>query len=88
MKEKKKSHQIQFKPSVHAKGKQLAQDLGISFQELLERLILNAVGETTNYESIQLDCLDMAVGLKLPSKDELNKYSNNILNAVGITHED
>jgi hypothetical protein len=30
----------------------------------------------------------MAVGLKLPSKDELNKYSNNILNAVGITHED
>ena len=46
MKEKKKSHQIQFKPSVHAKGKQLAQGLEISFQELLERLILNAVGET------------------------------------------
>jgi hypothetical protein len=40
MKEKKKSHQIQFKPSVHAKGKKLAQNLGISFQELLERLIL------------------------------------------------
>ena len=46
MKEKKKSHQIQFKPSVHAKSKRLAQKLGISFQELLERLILNAVGET------------------------------------------
>lgn len=46
MKETKKNHQVQFKPSVHAKGKQLAQELGISFQELLERLILNAVGLT------------------------------------------
>ena len=46
MKETKKPHQIQFKPSVHAKGKQLAQDLNISFQELVERLILNAIGET------------------------------------------
>ena len=46
MKETKKPHQIQFKPSVHAKGKQLAQELNISFQELLERLILNAIGET------------------------------------------
>jgi len=48
MKETKKPHQIQFKPSVHAKGKQLAQDLGISFQELLERLILNAIGESND----------------------------------------
>jgi hypothetical protein len=46
MKETKKPHQIQFKPSVHAKGKKLAQELEISFQELLERLILNAIGET------------------------------------------
>ncbi len=48
MKEKKKPHQIQFKPSVHAKGKQLAKDMDISFQELLERLILNSIGE--NYD--------------------------------------
>jgi len=43
---KRKAKKIQFKPSVHAKGKQLAQELNISFQELLERLILNAIGET------------------------------------------
>jgi hypothetical protein len=48
MKETKKAHQIQFKPSVHAKGKQLAKDMDISFQELLERLILNSIGE--NYD--------------------------------------
>jgi hypothetical protein len=46
MKETKKQYTIQFKPSVHAKGKQLAEDLGISFQELLENLILNSIGET------------------------------------------
>jgi len=46
MKETKKQYTIQFKPSIKAKGNQLAKDFGISFQELLERLILNAVGET------------------------------------------
>ena len=46
MKETKKSYQIQFKPSVNKKAKTLADELGISKQELLERLILNAIGET------------------------------------------
>jgi len=40
MKETKKQYTIQFKPSIKAKGNQLAEKLGISFQELLERLIL------------------------------------------------
>jgi len=45
MKETKKQYTIQFKPSIKAKGNQLAEKLGISFQELLERLILEASNE-------------------------------------------
>ena len=45
-KEFKKKYTIQFKPSVNQKAKTLADELGISKQELLERLILNAIGET------------------------------------------
>jgi len=42
----KKKYTIQLKPSVNQKAKDLAQELNISKQELLERLILNAIGET------------------------------------------